>query len=463
MGLSWVLCDRLGRRLMDIGDREGGVVTIIRSGRRSAQVAVSLESPVAAALEPFESVLKVFLGADPIFAGICTLPRFNDPERFVQIAAADPSVALEAPLRGFATQTGADQSEIVARLIEHVDTHRYSTSLVPSHGIIRGSLPASVNRDRSYLDGKQAWEAIQEMAAVIGAVDFELEPVDRSDGVLCELNTYHPRQGTDKTGSVVFEYGFGQHTATGFVFEPGGGEIVNQVVFAGRPDDTTGVADAWLAYQPESQARYGLHERFALDADVTVVQTMREHAEEVVAARAFPAKFFSFLAAPEEGAIPDRDAVAYGVPPVFGPTGDYWIGDEITVVAKDSEMDETVQGRVQSAVLTEDKAGNVYVACACSPRVVPTNVQGSQITVTPVEATPAPPAAVLPPTDSPGVPGVEPGPSDPVVDPAVFPPVGLFSSGTIPVSWSSLGSAYFRHPEALKPGKKPHKPGKGKN
>lgn len=403
--LSWALCNRLGRKLFDIDDRQSGTVTIIRSGRRSAQVVVPLESEVADAVQAFSTTLKVWLDNDLLLAGPVVLPRKNDPVDHIEIAATDPSVGLEGVLIGFAAQTQIDQSEILARIVEHIDTHRYDTARVPSHGIIRGNLRASVKRDRAYLDGKQGWEAMIQLSEVIGGVDFELEPLDREDGIFARLNTFHPRQGTNRTKSAVFEYGHGQHTAEVFAIEPGGGEIVNRVIYAGRPHEGAATADAWVSYQPESQEKFGLYERFAIDADVTQIATLREAAEEIVAARAFPIPFFSFASAPEEGAVPGRDAKSYGVPPKFGPSGDYWIGDEIRVIARYEALDEDLRGRVQTAVVSEDLEGNVYVACSCDPTIVPANVQGFATVVTPVEPVAAIPAEKLPAPNEPGIPG----------------------------------------------------------
>lgn len=374
--LSWALYDLKGNRLAQLRERlPGAEVAIGLNGQRTAKVAVSFEDEAARHARPFETVLRAWLDEALIFAGPLVLPRATSELRGVDIAAIGAGFRMEhAYCHNFPRQEQIDQGEIMWQLILHAD--RNTGGDVPSHGIVRGSIPTSVIRDRSYRDGKQIWEALVDMSNVIGGPDFELLPQDRGDGTLAQLDVHHPRQGTDRTEDVRLEYNLGRHTATHFDWEPGGGEIVNYFLFAGQALEGE-PAPAWIAEQKESQERFGIYERFSADPDIKRTETLRQHSEQAVAALAFPIDFFDVtpvtVGEAEEG---------YVEPPPVGPNGAYWIGDTIRVLARDTPgLDLDLRGRVTDLTLFEQTSGAVGVRLTCAPLIVATAVTGRATTV----------------------------------------------------------------------------------
>lgn len=406
--LRWALCDRLGAVLSDLPRRKvgGREVEINLNGQRTARVGLHLDEVDAALALPFARSLKVWLDEALIFFGPITLTRFSGyggdiggvggsvAGRSVEIFATDPSVRLiQAFTHGFAFQQQIEQSEIMWRLVAHANDRAVAAG-VPGPGVVRGTTPAVILRDRFYPDGKQIWQALGEMTEVLDGPDLELEPLDRADGVYAQLNTYWPWQGTDRTATVIFEHNVGRHNAGDFAWEPGGGEIVNYAVFGGQGVEGQ-ASPAWVAFQPESMTEHGIYEHFQAMADVTRTQTLREHAEGLVAARAYPVDFFDVTPTVEEGGI----AVAYrrdqydqltrlgegfGVPPRFGPPGfgDYWIGDEIRAIGRHKPgLDVELVGRVVTAKLNELDSGSIAVELACAPRIDAAGIEGFAATV----------------------------------------------------------------------------------
>lgn len=381
--LSWVLTNPKGVRLAELRDRvPGAEVTIALNGQRTAKLALSLEDEAAAQVRPFDRFLKVFLGEEIIFGGPILVPRWLTAEGILDISAVDVSQRLvQAFTHNFDRQEGVGQADIMHRLILHANRNSGGATGIPLHGIVGGGpFEGNIGRDRSYPDGKQIWEALVDMSNVIGGPDFELRPEDTTTGFnWARFETYHPQQGDDKTDSVRLEAGLGRHTARDFNWEPGGGTIINRYTLAGQA--TSGTASpAWVAEQPESQKIFGIWEAFDADPDVTRITTLREKAESVVAANAFPIDFFDVTPAPEEGGLIAGTDQRYGVPPKFGPGAahDYWIGDEISVAARvPPGLDVQLRGRVTDARLVEeDEAGNVAVELTCAPTVSAAGITG---------------------------------------------------------------------------------------
>lgn len=380
--LTWVLTNSKGARLAELSDRRPGAeVTIALNGQRTARLMLSLESPAAQQIRPFDRFLKVFLGDEIIFGGPILVPRFSSEQRAVEVSAVDVSQRLvQAFTHNFERQEGVGQADIMHRLILHANRNSGGGTGIPLHGIVGGGpFEGNIGRDRSYPDGKQIWEALVDMSNVIGGPDFELRPEDTLTGFnWARFETYFPQQGDDKTDSVRFEYDLGRHTARRFTWEPGGGEITNRYTLAGQATGGT-ASPAWIAEQKESQQIFGIWEGFDADPDVIRIETLRAKAEGVVAANAFPIDFFDLTPAPEEGGIVGGEDERYGVPPAFGPSADYYIGDEIAVIASlfPGTTPIELHGRVTDARLfEEDEAGNVAIEITCAPTISVAGVTG---------------------------------------------------------------------------------------
>jgi hypothetical protein len=398
-GLEWALCSVLGEEISSLDQRSGGEVEIELNGARRARVTVSLEEEAAERALAFASTLKVWLNGVLIFFGPVNLPRQLGGDRTMELAAVDLSERLARSYTGplFAkSQLAVDQSEIIGRLVDYANVLAVALgSPGGTSGIIRGSLPASTARDRFYPDGSELWASIVAMSEVSNGPDFELEPLDRTDGVYCRLNTYVPFQGSDKTAECVFTFNTQENNASDFTYEPGGGEIVNRAIFAGQAQEGE-PSPAWVAWHPASIAENGLWDHFEALPDVKYTAQLQEYAETLVATRARPVDFFDLTPAVEAGGgaqgwVRDgegwglRDA-EYAVPPPFGPPaagGAYWIGDEIRAIGRDGGLDRDVVGRVTYAKLSEVGEHGQLLATelTCAPHIDASGVSGSATTV----------------------------------------------------------------------------------
>jgi hypothetical protein len=462
-----------GRRISALTDRLDSRVELNVNDIRTATVTVSLEDEVVPIVQAMDTRLKVWLDESIILNAPVFLPHHENAGAGSLAISATDNLRLAAKFcRGANVQTGVDQSEIMAWLIEHADaTAAEKLTGIPGHGIIRGDLGVGITspptgliaanggagslvniyffvvtavvggvespgssevlgglgggphwsavalnwqpvagatkyyvyfgttsggenlrfdvgtstsalvnttagaasatppaaaatqaRDRTYYDGQNIWDALQEFPGLIDGVDFELEPLDREDGIYAQLNTFYPRQGSDRSDSVVMEFGCGRHNASAYTFDPSGEQLVNRYIIAGQTPDASPTTPAWISEQIESQKLYGPLEGFEVDTDIIDNATLQAHADAVVRTRAFPIDFFSIAPAVE------GDTEQYGTPPQFGPDADYWLGDTIGTIIKDGALEVGLRGRVSGAVITEaDQAGNVAVEISCTP------------------------------------------------------------------------------------------------
>jgi hypothetical protein len=406
--LTWVLCDLQGNQLEVLNDRLQGRVDGGVSAPRAATCAISLEHPAVSLIKPMQTKLKVFLGADLLVNAPIFLPSHAAggaqaggagggaaPGGSLTISAASNLRLQSKFTRAFPVQTAIDQLEIAALLVEHADaTAGEKAAGIPGHGIIRGSLPVSVPRDRTYYDGAQIWGLIDDLSRVIGGFEYDLRALDRTDGIGMAFDGYPGGQGADKSQTVFLEFGVGRENAGDFVWEPSGEEIVNRHIMAGATPDASPTTPTWISEQLASQALFGIYEGFEVDTDISVLATLKEHADAIVSRNAFPINYFTVVPNVEQGGTavawargPDGALTVlgegYGVPPKFAPSGDYWQGDRITVVAKKAQLAVQLVGRVVSWTLTEvDSVGNVAAEVQCEPVVVPTAVSGYSTNLT---------------------------------------------------------------------------------
>ena len=389
MHLDVDLCDLNQTVLTRLDRRKAGtyVELGVNAGRR-ALCPLSLDDDARALASAIATVLRITLKGPgefsrPLFIGRVTIPDSDADARKFDLAlnALDPFFHLERKLIRSVSGTtwnpmafsAKDQLQILWSLI----------SSVTGHGVVAGSLPASVNRDRTYAPGKEIGPALVEMTEVIGGPDFELEPVVATDGTLAKFSGFYPRQGEDKSEDVVFVFRSAPEDLIAFKYAPGGEEICNRFLAVGAPSDSgseaspTAAHPAYLAEHAASITAYGAFERREQLDDVKESATLKAHAEGAVAASAFPTPYFSFTVAPERY----EEETGEGVPPQFGV--DYWLGDTIKVEAHLGDDDDPLVliGRVIDVKLTERQSGQLEVELTCAPEVSATGITGSALTL----------------------------------------------------------------------------------
>lgn len=389
MGLVFELLDLKGNVLAELGQRSNVQVTVglpQTVGPASAELTVSMDDEGSRLLKPLETRLRVFLDGHPLFYGPVGTPRRNYADGTVDVLAADPGAQLQAafveiplpwpqPPASVDPETGerliapdwavyglslpaTDQGQILVALVNHA---RAFFQDGPDHGVAVGSVPASRPRDRNFEPGKQIWQAMVELANVRGGPDWMLRPVAGMGATCCLLDVFPDKLGEDRSGRVVFSYGRDEANARNVVDEPQGFRTVTRAVVLGQAEQ--GVAPPfWMAGNPEQMRRVGVWESFSGRPDVAEQPTVKEEAEETVAARAVPPPVVTVTPAVEPGVGEDE---RLGVPPRFGPRenpdADYWVGDTVRAVASRSGHVTDRAGRVVAARVTELANGLVQV------------------------------------------------------------------------------------------------------
>jgi hypothetical protein len=394
MHLDFELCDLEQTVLTRLDQRKpGGWVQLGLNAMRRGFCPLSLDDGARELAEAVKSVLRITLkdddlpdGSLPLFIGRVIIPEDKADAKTQELGlnASDPLFQLERKLARSAVGAvwnpvafaATDQGQVMWSLI----------SALVGHGVTKGSVPPSINRDRTYPPGKEVGQALIEMSQVIGGPDFELEPTLATDGTLALFNTYYPRQGADKSEDVVFTFRNAPEDAIAFSHAPGGEEICNRFIAVGAPADEEGEEESPVALHPAylvehagSIAEYknAFEEREQLD-DVKELATLKAHAEAVVAARAFPTPYFSFTAAPEQYA----GETGEGVPPRFGI--DYWLGDTIgcNVYYEGSDEPLELTGRATDAKVIERPSGQLDVELSCAPEISSVGLSGEALTWT---------------------------------------------------------------------------------
>jgi hypothetical protein len=289
----------------------------------------------------------------------------------------------------FLPQIQVAQWEIMYRLMEHVlPTAAETATGIPDHGVIRGTHPAlgaagSALRDREYVTGDQILSSIEEFNSVENGVEHVWRALSGAGGDLAALDTAD-RFGTDKSSTIVFQYGWGENNASDFSYKPPGDAVRNRGFVTGTAiegeQQYVGIAD-----QPDSELLHGILTAFGSDPSTIDPTLLSEVAQGLVAANAFPADYFEIVPALDDGTGYKRAQTGgwtkvqdqkFGVPPTFGPNKDYWEGDTIAVHARDkSGHIREVIGRVVEWTVTEaDEFGNVLAALKCEPLVTMSGV-----------------------------------------------------------------------------------------
>src|SRR5688572_3162965 len=216
--LTFQLCDLEQTVLTDLDDRrDGGRVVIGRHAPRSAEVELALDDPAADLVSAGDTVLRCTVEgwSEPLFVGRANQAdvTYDESRETMLVRGIDPMAHLERCLifatLGFSPAaisykdfTAAQQAQIMWDLIDLVAGHE--------HGVAEGTLPNSVTRTLSFPAGSSVAEAIRSVAGMLNGPEFEFTPTAATDGTLVTFNAFYPRQGSDKTATVVFKIGTGE-------------------------------------------------------------------------------------------------------------------------------------------------------------------------------------------------------------------------------------------------------------
>lgn len=417
MFFTWEICHDTGERKGFLNNRVDGEVTVALNDQCTHTVKASLEESVSSLIRPGRTRMKVRCHILPGDVDVFLLANnlIQQPISsgdYVEIPGVDTSIRLlnashtPYPESGVAAAewdaSSLDRSEILWELVWRADKRRRQLQdehdldmddvIVPTIGISEGTLAAAgVPEDFKTPDGPITWDVLKDYADRDGWPDFELEPVDNiGDYHVADFNTYSPQRGADRTQEAILEYGHNLSAdPDGFQYEPSGVDLCNRVAFIGRG------GKVWVAEDTISINRYGIwqgHDQQVNTGDIDKLQAL---AESFIKKHTFHVNFVNVVPAVEQGGTArgwHRDALGnwtslggqeYAAPPIFAPRdkgGDYYLGDTITIRAKDqftidvpldpSIPDTDFHARVMGATYRElDDAGNVGVSLTLVPDI----------------------------------------------------------------------------------------------
>jgi hypothetical protein len=411
MHLTWALCFQSGKERGWLWDRQNGQVSVGLNDQRTASVETSLEENVIRILRGGESLspgrgrVKVWAhieDEDPLryllFNGRIEAPKTTGTR--IELPAVCPSGRLlkssPAVYPSDPDETPAEwdveeleQSEAMWQLIHRSDRRARELDHVETTGIIKGDLDNSRKvKNWKFSDGSTTWDLELDLSKGDRSPDFELEPLDRDDYIHAQLNTFWPKQGSNKTDSVILEYGR-NIAPNDFSYEPTTNDLCNRYALVGSSDGL--YAPVYVAENKPSMKTYGVHHEDGT-ADTSDMDKLKDKAKAHVAKLCRPVKFVDvttsvemggtavgFSRSPEGEFIP-LEGDRWAVPPKFGPGSDfdYWIGDTVTIRAVEQFNFDVGGGarfvpgdlhaRVIDAVFNEiDKDGNVAIDLTLAP------------------------------------------------------------------------------------------------
>lgn len=402
--LSWDILDLAGNLVARLDGRKPGAQIGFSLNRgRTATVALDANDPALRASASFgdSPVLNRRLRVwDPevtgssglvLFSGRIFAPSVRRRDHTVQLSAFDPWAMLDRDIIADVTGTSAVQQLRYHRFGPAVDQSNIAQQIVGygglDHGIYAPSsslAAASVSRDLKHPVGKTLGQALRDLTDLDNGPDVDLVPIiDATRDA--QLFTYYPKRGTDKSSSVVFEYGHGRQSALDVQTEPAGEAACNYLVVIASAQIFGGDWRlAYVAQHAASIATYGKLARFE-ERETTDWTELGDYAKGQVGQLHDPTAFFSFTQAPQSLAAPPEPTVdpEQGTPPSFGPSADYYLGDTIAVRVQpdgcdDPELQYTLKGRVTDATLTELDSGQLQAACECGPEIDSSGVTGTR-------------------------------------------------------------------------------------
>jgi antitoxin (DNA-binding transcriptional repressor) of toxin-antitoxin stability system len=264
----------------------------------------------------------------------------EDGNEVSTVRADDPFAALaERLIQEETVYTAEDQGDLIADLIADQNARE------PTH-LTMGSYSATVDRDRTYEQGKVVGEAIEQLSDVIDGPYFVINAVD-DDEVVGEFVLRHPDSGQDFADAVRFEYGIGTMRNVARITVDANPPI-NRVLAVGATAADEGDPLLATAEDADSIDDFGMRERFISQTDVLVQDTLDDAAESEIYAD--PVKAYQLTAA-----SPDSHG-GNALPRLFD---DFDVGDTVTLHAegRSPRLQFEVTARVIEVVVTVGTEG----------------------------------------------------------------------------------------------------------
>jgi hypothetical protein len=210
------------------------VVTHPFNEARTASVALPMDDPVVASLEPYEQALRVLYyrpgddGYEVIFWGQTNVEDDYATGK-VTLTAQDPSIRMQHHYARIGDDVMNDPSDPQKGTItpDYFGIAGLVQCAVPPSGPALGCIVNDINADEHALipmgieRGQEVWSLIQDIVTNDLGPNIDMRPAQGLDeGTYCFLDTYadNPR---DVTSEVTFSYGFSDDNATNVTVSPG--------------------------------------------------------------------------------------------------------------------------------------------------------------------------------------------------------------------------------------------------
>lgn len=348
-----------------------GEVVIPLNEMRNAKVTFSMYDPIVKEILPLERMLFVRYLGIPVFWGPIVTPEWDYENGLVTVNALGPEfrlvnhylglqdaatstkdVPVLMPVNGASLRTLRDAANNLAG---------QTTRGVPDLGIVNGTdTSASPLQEYEFERGSEVWQSMQEITGQASGPDMEFEPLDwdanyNSLQGYAKLNTWL-KQGTDKTDTVIFHYGFGKGNLENFIHRPGGDSVVTHAHILSEDGKARGTATA-----VDPSARFGVYvEWTALQAKANE-DTLREYGRSRVLAYGEPPDYFEIT--PKLTESDGSEGAKYLV--------DFGVGDVIHVAARKGYGAQSFDGRVTQVTLSQGSImRSVKTALDCVPRIL---------------------------------------------------------------------------------------------
>jgi len=377
--------DLQDNHLATLHQHQGIEVTWPLNDSRLANVTVSIYEDALRHIRPLDRLLTIEYGPYLLFKGYVVKPIWNAADRTVQINAHDATLKLKHHYHRYGdivVDYGYPFDGLGFRRLLHstVPTTEQVARGVISSGLTdgentvpdQGPKPAHPNEPGAALWGKvergsNVWESLIELTQSVVGFEFDFEPIDEGHppvsgdfepGTLAQVHT-RPVVGTDRTGDVVFHYGFGADNAEGFTYEPDGDVVRNYWVEVNPGGDHSShdAMNKALVHDEAAWLQYGIYQGWESAGQKWPKAVLLERARAWVKAYARSPEFFTVDPKPD----------ALGVPRLVA---DYTVGDTIRAAARVGMLDVDLTGRViEARVSQRSPAGGANVTLGCVPAI----------------------------------------------------------------------------------------------
>lgn len=378
------LTDLDGVTLRTCWDHQGGEVMIPKNDSRTAKVTLSVYNEVVTQIgtteyPALERMLKVYYIPHQtevylVFWGVIIKPHWNFSQGTVEVNAHDPSLAWKkgnhhygdtvvgTRTRGGFPMDGRGIRMLAESVMPNVDQLARG---VRGPGILWGintvpnekKRPADLNKPNAATDGvwslatrgQQVFESIQNVVEAADGPDWQLRPTDdfKERGFFAYLDTF-ARQGKDRTGQIVWHYGFGRNNLENMEWEPDGDAVKNWAieVAPGGPSTKEDTGRIAAAHKDGSFTRIGIYENWESSNNKDTQQVLQTKANAWVAAYGTPPDLVTLTLRPERYGTRGQAESPYKY------MTDFQIGDVMRAVGRKGYAFVDLQGEAQSVTLT---------------------------------------------------------------------------------------------------------------